>query len=67
VRGVIHDVLPLDGWDVREVLVGRPEHGGVGTDDGAVAEELDDAAVVLDDARCRVTGHGTRHSTLHET
>lgn len=49
VRGVVHDVLPLDARDVGEAL-GRPEDGGVRPDDGAVAEDLDDAAVVLDDA-----------------
>jgi hypothetical protein len=46
------------------VLAGRSQHGGVGADDGAVAEKLDDAAVVLDDAWCRGTGHGAR---LRET
>ena len=57
VRRVVHHVLPFHAGDVRERLLWS-EDGLVAADDGAVAEELDDAEEILHDVRCRVAGHG---------
>jgi len=58
-RRVVHGVLPLDAGDFRERLLRPHEHGLVAADDGAVAEEPDDAEQVLHDVRRRrVARHG---------
>jgi hypothetical protein len=55
-RRVVEDVLPLHAGDVRQRVL-WPEHGFVAADDGAVAEELEDARQPLHDVRHRVTCH----------
>ena len=60
-RPVVHDVRPLNGRDVGECRSRWSEDGFVCADDGPVAEELDDAGLVLHDVRCGGdAGHGVK-------